>query len=361
MKKVEKKLRRIVSRIHYKILLPTLSLSFFCVLLALYDEEILKQIEVGNVAAWVKTIENLATPILSFFDFGLVKNLVVMLFASLLLLTLCKMLLRPKAIVISHSSFSNTQAPYDQKAVSNYLVAHRDINLVEKMKRRDFVDAIRTQDRLVSEITNKCDEFTQLFYYGIAHIPLIVRAGYQIGNEGRVRLFHKFRNNQSLFKEISSESDDYRTNITPHLTCRNRSADELLVVVATSLKITDEDLSILRNSNIKYELNFHIADESTYDFDVISAYDTMTRLRTVIMREIRKLVKKESITKIHLVLATSSDFAFYLAQDFSVTHDPEIITYHYEASNKAKYPWGISNKRPPSTAVVSLVDVDSNN
>lgn len=360
MKKVEKKLRRVVSRIHYKLLLPTLSLSFFCVLLALYDKEILKQIEVGNVAAWVKTIENLATPILSFFDFGLVKALAVMLFTSLLLLTLCKVFLRPKAIVISHSSFSNTQAPYDQKAVSNYLVAHKDINLVDKMKRHDFVDAIRTQDRLVSEITNKCDEFTQLFYYGIAHIPLIVRAGYQIGNEGTVRLLHKFRNDQSLFKELSSESDDYRINIAKRLTPRNLLADELLVVIATSLEVTDADLAILRKSNIKYELNFHIADASMYDFDVLSAYATMTRLRTVVMAEIRKQVKKENINRIHLVLATSSDFAFYLAQDFSATHDPEIITYHYESSSNVKYPWGISNKLPPATAMVILRDTTEN-
>lgn len=358
MKELGKKLRRIVSRISYKVLWPILSLSFFCVLLSLYDEEILKQIEVGNVAAWVKTIENLATPILSFFDFGLVKTLVVMLFASLLFLTLCKVFLRPKAIVISHSSFSNTQAPYDQKAVSNYLVAHRDINLVEKMKRRDFVDAIRTQDRLVSEITNKCDEFTQLFYYGIAHIPLIVRAGYQIGNEGRVRLFHKFRNDQSLFKEISSESDDYRINISKRLTPRNLLADELLVVIATSIEVTDSDLAILRKGNIKYELRFYIADAAMYDFDVLSTYGTMTRLRTYVMAEIRKQVKQENINRIHLVLATSSDFAFYLAQDFSATHDPEIITYHYESSSKEKYPWGISNKRPPSNAVVSLVGTD---
>lgn len=360
MKEVEIKLRRIINRISYKILLPLLSFSFFCILLSVYDEEILKQIEVGNVSAWVATIENLAAPVLSFFDFFLVQILVTVLFASLLFLSLCKVILRPKAIVISHSSFSNTQAPYDQKAVSNYLVAHRDINLVEKMKRREFADAIRTQDRFVSEITNKCDAFTQLFYYGIAHIPLIVRAGYQIGNEGRVRLFHKFRNDQSLFKELSSGSDDYRINISSSLTCRNRLADELLVVIATSLEITDADLAILRKSNIKYELNFHITDASMYGFDALSTYATMTRLRTFVMAEIRKQVKKENINRIHLALATSSDFAFYLAQDFSATHDPEIITYHYESSSKEKYPWGISNKRPPSTAVVSLVDAVDN-
>lgn len=357
MKNFEIKLRRIVNRIRFKILLPILSLSFFCVLLVIYDKEILKQIEVGNVAAWVRTIENLATPILTLFDFWLVKSLIVILFFVLLCLTLCKVFLRPKAIIISHSSFSNTQASYDQKAVSNYLVTHKDINLVEKMIHHEFADAIRTQDRIISEITNSCDEFTQLFYYGVAHIPLIVRAGYQIGNEGMVRLFHKFCENQSVFKEISSESDNYRINFSKNLTCRNLLADELLVVIATSLVITDTDLNILRKNNIKYELNFHIEDASMYDFDVLSSYNTMARLRTLVMTEIRKQVKKENITKIHLALATSSDFAFFLAQEFSATHDPEIITYHYETCSEVKYPWGISNKRPPATAMITLNNV----
>ena len=76
------------------------------------------------------------------------------------------------------------------------------------MARHNIVDAIRIQDTLIEEALNDCDKSTELFYYGIAHIPLIFRAGFQVGDEGKVRLLHKYRNDQPLFKEVSSDPDN---------------------------------------------------------------------------------------------------------------------------------------------------------
>ena len=71
------------------------------------------------------------------------------------------------------------------------------------------------------------------------------------------------------------------------------------------------------------------------------------------LQNIRNIVKRESIERIHLVLATSSDFTFFLAQGFSQHHDPKIIVYQYEHGTSEKYPWGISNKQPPEIAVIN--------
>lgn len=128
---------------------------------------------------------------------------------------------------------------------------------------------------------------------------------------------------------------------------------EMLVVIATSLKVTDEDLKCFQsNFNINYCLHFHMKNDNMYDFDSIDSYNTMTRLRTEIMKIVRQKSKKGNVDKIHLVLATSSDFAFYLAQDFSKQHDPEVIVYQYSNISAEKYPWGISCNSAPEKAVI---------
>ena len=98
-----------------------------------------------------------------------------------------------------------------------------------------------------------------------------------------------------------------------------------------------------------------------YGFDSIDSYAAMNRLRKGILEKIRETVKEKNIMRIHMVLATSSDFTFFLAQGFSKNHDPEIVVYHYDRKTAVKYPWGISNISTPTNAVIRQVAPLSNN
>ena len=50
MKAAEKKLRRFINKLSYKLLAPLLSVSFFFLLLSIYGKDALKEIEVGEIA-----------------------------------------------------------------------------------------------------------------------------------------------------------------------------------------------------------------------------------------------------------------------------------------------------------------------
>lgn len=353
MKNIKKKFRYFLQKVPENVLNALLALSFITFLLAIFDVETPKKIEICDISSYANTIDNFWSKYLYIFGYVQVKAIVCIVFVILLLLRICKVLLRPKAIIICHNSFSNAISSYDESIVTDYVVKKIDINLVDQMGQDNIVGAICDQDRFIKEVLKKCDEFTTLIYYGIAHIPLIFRAGFQIGDEGAVKLLHKYRNSQSIFKEISSDPETYRAQMYPRTNTYSNSSREMLVVVATSLEVVDSDLSIFRTKGIRCELGFYMTDPSMYDFDVIDSYAAMHRLRTKVLSDIRQTVQRENIERIHLVLATSSDFAFYLAQGFSQYHDPEIIIYQYEHSTSEKYPWGISNKQPPETAVIN--------
>lgn len=352
MKNLEKKLRNKVQKIPDKRIRRLLIVSGMLALFAFFDIETLKKIELWGISGIANTVDSVAAPILDIFENGCVKTFVYMLFGFLLLLWIYKSTIHPKAIIISHSSFSNDQSSYDPSIVSGYSVKEKDINLVNHMAQHNIVDAIRIQDTLIKEALNDCDKSTELFYYGIAHIPLIFRAGFQVGDEGMVRLLHKFRNGQPLFKEISSDQDTCTVRLKFSPVRNNKVSNEMLVVVATSLPIVNEDLVVFRDGDLRCELHFAMASKSMYGFDSVDSYAIMNRLRKGILDKIRETVTKENITRIHMVLAASSDFTFFLAQGFSKNHDPEVIVYHYDRNATVKYPWGISNILSPTNAVV---------
>lgn len=352
MKSIEKKLENRVQKISDRHISWWLTGSGILALFAFFDIETLKKIELWDISDIANTVDSFASPILGIFENSIFKVLAYVLFGIVLILRIYKSVIHPRAIVINHSSFSNAQSAYDPNIISGQSVKEIEINLVDQMSHHNFVDAIRLQDSLIEEVLNSCDKSTELFYYGIAHIPLIFRAGFQVGDEGNVRLLHKYRNNQSVFKEISTEPDNGVVNLKYSLIPSATSSKEMLVIIATSLPVVNEDLVAFRGGNICCELRIEMQNKSMFGFDSVDSYAVMNRLRAVILSKIRETVVKKNIERVHLVLATSSDFTFFLAQGFSKNHDPEIIVYQYDRSNPQKYPWGISNKALPSTAFI---------
>lgn len=361
MKDLEKKLRLTVKKISDSHLNWCLAVFGILALFARFDIETLKKIELWDISGIANTVDSFASPILDIFKNVLIKALVYAFFGITLLLRIYKSAIHPRAIIINHSSFSNAQSSYDPSIVSGYSAKEKDINLVNQMARHNTVDAIRTQDALIEEALNDCDKSTELFYYGIAHIPLIFRAGFQVGDEGKVRLLHKFRNDQPYFKEISSDPDTYAVRLKTSTVRNTKVSSEMLVVVATSLPVASEDLAIFRRSNICCELHFEMENKSMYGFDSVDSYAAMNRLRKGILDQIRETTTKKNIKRIHMVLATSSDFTFFLSQGFSKNHDPEVIVYHYDRNSSTKYPWGISNILSPANAVIRQSTPSSNN
>lgn len=352
MKDLEKMLRKSITKIPDKGLNTSLTVSVVLLLFAIFDIEILKKIEIGNISGIANTVDSIASPILDIFENGFIKILIYAFFGIILIVRVYKSAIHPRALIINHSSFSNTQSSYDPSIVSGYSVKEQDINLVNQMARHNTVDAIRTQDALIEEALNDCDKSTELFYYGIAHIPLIFRAGFQVGDEGKVRLLHKYRNDQPYFKEISSDPDTYTVRLRTSTVRNTKVSSDMLVVVATSLPVASEDLAIFRSGNICCELHFEMENKSMYGFDSVDSYAAMNRLRKGILDKIRETATKKNIKRIHMVLATSSDFTFFLAQGFSKNHDPEVVVYHYDRNSASKYLWGISNILSPANAVI---------
>lgn len=279
-------------------------------------------------------------------------NTFIILFFVILGMIALTIYIKDKIVIIKHMSLSNTLSPYNKESFKEYSVIEKEIDLSICMEKKRIKEAIKTQDDKIKEIKNTSKN-KELMYYGVAHSPLIFRAGFQIGDERNVRLFHKKRNGKSTFEELA-DNDEYRIKFDEATIIGNNDVKEVLVVIETSLKINRDSLRIFYEKDLNAILAIGLENEHMYDFDNMDSYAVMQRMRKHILQYVRKYTQENNIERIHMVLSTSSAFTFYLAQAFSSNHDPEIIVYHYDSNSKEKYPWGISNIADAENAIVYL-------
>lgn len=315
---------------------------FLAMTLIVYGKgELLKKIEVKDISALYNTINNIIPGISHIAALKMIFPALTVI--SALLYLYCKYYKEP-AVFIKHSSFSPDIAEVNSKILDHYYIKNISINQSDVMSTPDtYAKAIELQDSIAEKICN-LRKGNKLCYYGIAHTPLIFRLGYKIGDENNIMLLHKKRNNAAVFEEWNrNEDNSYLINYN-----ENNGAiksNELLVSIATSLQIKENELS-----SIGYQDKHYLKFESqVIDFDNILSYSQAERIRNEIMRRIRDACKKYGIKRIHLAIASSSAFTFFLAQAFSPQHDPEIVVYHY---SRGDYPWGIIINEEPQNAVI---------
>lgn len=309
-------------------------------------------IELFNVSAVFKTITNVISRYPGFFESVILRIAIIAILIILIMLKICASI-KETVIIIRHSTFSNFMLSYDRECFDSVKIIEKEINLVNEMHRNDITGAIQIQDGVIKSIINNCNRKNQLFYYGIAHSPLIFRAGFQIGSAVYVRLLHHDHSRGSNFKELAAD-DDVKKRLKVNRQFIPGNTEEMLVIIETSLKIKDDDLAVFMEKKPCCILRFSPDEGSTYSFDDFASYGIMKRLREQILQEIETQIAcdKSKISRIHLVLSTSSAFTFFLGQGFSQNYFPEVVAYHYDYNTVEKYPWGLYCKAPTSSALV---------
>jgi len=300
--------------------------------------QLLKKIEIFDIAAAYNSLTNLYPPITK------IAQDYIYVFLVLTGISFALLFYRPKLILLKHISFAFDIAAVNPNVLKNHRVKNIDVNQYEAMRNiYTFIRAISDQDR-TAELIMRSRKSASLCYYGIAHTPLIFRLGFLLGDQNNIMLLHKARTNGSLFDEWSDDNNGYST-ITSNESNKSVSSTELIVSISTSLKITEQDLVSLKPAN-KHVLNFV---SNVISFDSIMSYSQAENFRSAIMYGIRECVKKHGIQKIHMVISSSVVFTFFLGQALSAQHDPITVVYHFE---KSTYPWGVCMNEKAEKALV---------
>lgn len=241
--------------------------------------------------------------------------------------------------ILSHSTMGKTQFKLDEDLLKMFEPDIIELDLIKEVKEKNecydkFSYIVSTQDNFIEKFKSDINNVDKFGYMGISHTPLILRAGYKMGDEIKFTLLHKKRNLD--YYEQLNESEEYTDiNIEKKIM---RNSEELIVAISTTFQIRDTELDALQPDN-KSILKFR-TDEMGYD--VIMSKKQIEKYLNFIFSEIRYIVKEKGIVKIHMAISSSVAFTFALGQSISDHYDPEIVVYHFDMSKSKKYPWGIS-------------------
>lgn len=317
---------------------------FFCIIEYILGPELIKKIEIWGVNSLNNTIINI------FPEFHIILDeyilwIVLFFIASCLLKIL--FWLKNSIFLISEVSMGYKLAKVAKDKNGRYIFSSV-LNVNEEMSNNKIADAVKKQDEFINKFIKRY-KFADIGYYGIAHTPLVFRAGFLVGDQDNVHLYHKLRKNDSLFKEWidDSTSFSFMNGITKLPQKNSIDSNELIVAISSSLDIQECEIAKLHPEN--KHLIFFKGNE--IGFDYIISYQDAEKAREFIWSNVRSYVKKHNIQKLHLVIASSVAFTFFLGMGYSRQHDPECIVYHYE---RPDYKWGINIKKDSSECFVEL-------
>lgn len=253
--------------------------------------------------------------------------------------------------VITHTSLNKPQYKLKSKIFGTGVIKLHNIDLTEQMlgatsdlTKLSYV--VNEQDSFIKKFMSEVNSDEKLGYMGIAHTPLIMRAGFQVGEVCRVELFHKKRK-EPLFKRLENSDFSVSLNTTQKKIINGNK--ELIVAISTTSEIKDNEMDSLKpdeKSVIKYQA-------SELDFDVITSHKQIDSYVSQILNEVRLIVKDNDIQKVHFAVSSSVVFTFALGQAIKRNSDPESIIYHHDRNSTNKYPWGISIMKDFNECIVT--------
>jgi len=327
--------KRIVRILRYLNKIPKAvwgTLTLFSLVLTLigFKFQNIEKIHLGPFADFYETIIGIwpdATKVLPGFKIPCIITTV---------LFLVLFLYRRRYYLISMRSFSHDLGDVEVgDSKKGCVVLEKKIDITNEFNQHKIKQAVIKMDHEIEEF-NRIRGDSLVGFYGIAHTPLLFHAGFLIGDQSNVILFHKSRSDYSKFTEWSNDAGGFRIKSPQELNADVHS-DELIVAISTTFEIKYDEMVDLHPQN-KHVIMF---TANNLGFDVIRNYVDAEAAKDTIYTEIRDISKKYGIKKIHFLIASSVAFTFLLGMGYSKQHDPAAIVYHYQQPH---YPWGVSVK-----------------
>ncbi|MCR5103925.1 MAG: SAVED domain-containing protein [Eubacterium sp.] len=300
--------------------------------LGLGDEEFIKKIKFAQVSEAYDTLIAFWPSLKSISE----QYIAIFILATIIVLTafFLKLFYRERLYVMAHFSFEEAGCGLGKETKKKYWIKTVTLN-----QSSCFVDGV-PEKRIISEIDEKirCLQHEargrKMGYYGVTHIPFAFLAGYDLGDQSKIHVFHRKRHNSEMFEELS-DGANYDLRFDEDEKQKTKKSNELIVAISTSIKITEDEIKR------SFGKDKHIVSLSLNNpgYDQLDKYESVERAAREAWDCIRKYSKEYDIRIIHLLIASSVCFAFYIGRNCSAQIDPQIIVYHYQ---NGQYTWGIS-------------------
>lgn len=298
------------------------------------------------VATWPGFVDFLSAPV-GRLAFGILAVFFIICF-------LFRKFYRPYALLISHSTMGHNLSALDKSISKAFWFKRKAVGCQlppQDAQSEQIAEAIQSQDKAFKEIKQKNWRST-IFYYGVAHTPLVFRLGYKFGQTADIRFLHRFRPNGVAqdFTELPQIDKDRLARLDRR--CDRDPAGqnrELLVVISTSYPVIEENLLAIDPNREMFRYWVQVA-EGDNGVDFFNSYHKIRSYADGFEADIENIVRKWNFRTVHIVISSSVPFTFYLGQLMNNNQFHKIIVYHYDHT---RFTWGIDiMETDPQKAIV---------
>lgn len=185
----------------------------------------------------------------------------------------------------------------------------------------------------------------ELAYYGIAHIPLLFYAGYQLSNKSRIHLFEHNRLT-AQWNQLQGVSSGPNFELEEALPSATAVPGELILRVSISYEVTLDDIEGLVPSPIA-SLHLRVPEPS---IDLVTSERQIGEYSLVFRRILDEIHNRFPNTKhVQIFYSGPAALAFNFGRQISKTIHPRIIIYNYFSKDTPKYSWGLEITGEPDS------------
>ena len=343
MKSIHDKLN---TSIGTKTLTITTAFGICASMFAFFGSDVLQPIAFINQGLF-EALNEAWTGFPAFLNTGVGKIVCALLLAAISGAWILRQFYRTRIILIAHSTM-NEELRLDASFMQKYWRKKHDLTL-RLLSDNDVVQALSKQDKQAESVINSIMEDKRpVFYFGIAHTPLIFRLGYQLSGK-RIKFLHQYRVGvtEHCFSELRKFDEDRMP-----LNCVDKfevqGATELLFGIGATYQVKCADLDAIDPRHTMYRYIYSI-EEDMRGVDFFSSENKINALATSIVKYLEDFCKEFRFEKVHIVISASVAFTFLLAQRMNTRQLPEIVVYHYY---NGSYPWGVVIKENDANKAV---------
>lgn len=201
------------------------------------------------------------------------------------------------------------------------------------------LEAARRQTDLVNRLTNFTtgSKKIDIAYYGIAHIPLVFLAGYQLSNKPKIYVLeHNRKSNDWDQLQTGGNYPEITVEGMPRDTVNTRG--DLVIRISISYPVTEEAIAGIVSSPIA---SLHLGIQNP-KIDVVTSEEQLIRYSTK-FRDLLDTVHNRfpNAMRLHIFYAGPVSLAFCFGRLISKTIHPRVIVYNYSFKDVPFYSWGI--------------------
>lgn len=207
----------------------------------------------------------------------------------------------------------------------------------------DPLEAAHRQSNLPKQLARltKQSPNTEIVYYGIAHIPLVFLAGYQLSNKPRVHVLeHNRKKNTWDQLQVGGDYPSISLEGMPNEIASNHG--EVVIRISISYPVTKEAMEGIVSAPLA-SLHLGIEHPKT---DVMVSESQLSEYSAAFRNMMDEIHNKiPNATLVHIFYSGPVSLAFSFGRFISKTIHPRVIVYNYSLKDTPAYAWGIEITR----------------